>query len=61
MPQLKGYSRSEAIYLMKALGYKFEIDGYGYVTDQSIEAGKDVKPSDTIKITLSGKYEEVSH
>ena len=61
MPSLKGYSRSEAIYLMKALGYKFEIDGYGYVTDQSIAAGKDVKQSDTVKITLSGKYEEVSH
>ena len=61
MPSLKGYSRSEAIYLMKALGYRFEIDGYGYVTDQSIAAGKEVKQSDTVKITLSSKYEEVSH
>ena len=59
MPDLKGYSRSEAIYLMKALGYKFEIDGYGYVTGQSIEPGKDVSEN-TVKITLSEKYKEVS-
>lgn len=58
MPNLKGYSRSEAIYLMKALGYKYEIDGYGYVNDQSIEAGKDVGEN-VVKITLSEKYEEM--
>ena len=61
MPSLKGYSRSEAIYLMKALGYKFEIDGYGYVTGQSIPAGNVVKASDTVKITLSEKSKEVSN
>jgi len=59
MPDLNGYSRSEAIYLMKALNYKFEIDGYGYVTSQSIEKGKDVLENDIVKITLSEKYEEM--
>ena len=58
MPDLKGYSRSEAIYLMKALGYKYEIDGYGYVTGQSIEPGKDV--DNVVKITLSAKSEDVN-
>ena len=58
MPDLKGYSRSDAIYLMKALGYKYEIDGYGYVTGQSIEAGSDVGDN-IIKITLSEKYAEM--
>ena len=57
MPSLQGYSRSEAIYLLKALGYKFEIDGYGYVTGQSIESGKEVNDQ-TVKITLSEKYKE---
>lgn len=56
MPSLKDYSRSEAIYLMNALGFKYEIDGYGYVTDQSIPAGSEVK--DTVKITLKEKYNE---
>ena len=59
MPSLKGYSRGEAIYLMKALGFKYEIDGYGYVTGQSIEQGNEVKENDIIKITLSEKYEEI--
>ena len=52
MPDLKGYSRSEAIYLMKTLGYDYELEGYGYVIDQSIKAGAEVKNS-KIKITLS--------
>ena len=57
MPDLKGYSRSEVIYLMNTLGYKYELSGYGYVTDQSIKAGDMV--NGTVKITLSEKYEDV--
>lgn len=59
MPDLTGYSRSEAIYVMNALGYDSEIEGYGYVTSQSIKAGDDVG-SNKIKITLSPKYDEVN-
>ncbi len=54
MPDLKGYSRSEIIYLMKTLGYKYEIVGYGYVTDQSIKAGDNID-KETVKITLTEK------
>ena len=54
MPNLLGYSRSEAIYLMKTLGYKYELEGYGYVTDQSIKAG-DVVGDNVVKITLKEK------
>lgn len=57
MPDLSGYSRSEVIYLMKALGYKYEIDGYGYVTSQSVSAGSDVNDN-TVKIKLEGKISE---
>ena len=60
MPNLTGYSRSEAIYLMKALGYKFEIDGYGYVTGQSVVPGTDVG-NNVVKIALSSKYEEIKN
>ncbi len=57
MPDLTGYSRSEVIYLMKALGYDYQIDGYGYVTGQSIKAGEKISGR-TVKITLSEKYED---
>ena len=39
MPDIKNYSRSEVIYLMNALGYKYKLEGYGHVTSQSIKAG----------------------
>ena len=54
MPNLLGYSRSDAIYLMKTLGYKYELEGYGYVTDQSIKAG-DMVGDNVVKITLKEK------
>ena len=52
MPDLTGYTRSEVIYLMNTLGYVYEIEGYGYVTSQSIKAGEEVGDN-TVKITLS--------
>ena len=54
MPNLIGYSRSDVIYLMKTLGYKYELEGYGYVTAQSIKAGELVGDN-TVKITLNEK------
>ena len=54
MPDLTGYTRSEAIYLMKTLRYNYELEGYGYVTAQSIKPGETVGDN-TVKITLSAK------
>ena len=54
MPKLIGYSRSDAIYLMKTLGYDYELEGYGYVTAQSIKAGELVGDN-KVKITLNEK------
>ena len=54
MPNLLGYSRSDAIYLMKTLGYDYELEGYGYVTAQSINAGELVGDN-KVKITLNEK------
>ncbi len=56
MPNIIGYSKAEAIYLMETLGFNYEIDGYGYVTKQSIEAGTQV--TGKITITLEEKYKE---
>ena len=52
MPNIIGYTRSEVIYLMKTLGYKYELEGYGYVTAQSIKEG-DLVGDNTVKVTLS--------
>ena len=54
MPDLTGYSRSEAIYLMKTLGYKYELEGYGYVTSQSLSPGSNIDDN-VIKIKLEAK------
>ena len=54
MPNIIGYSRSDVIYLMKTLGYKYELEGYGYVTAQSIKEGE-IVGDNTIKITLNEK------
>lgn len=54
MPDLTGYSRIEAITLLDMLNVTYEIEGYGFVTEQSIEPGS--KLSDTIKLTLKQKY-----
>lgn len=51
MPDLNGYTRSEAIYLMKTLGFDYELEGYGYVIEQSIPPGQDVGDN-KIKIKL---------
>ena len=52
MPDLTGYSRSEAIYLLKALNINYELTGYGHVTAQSMKAG-DMVNGNTVQITLS--------
>lgn len=54
MPNLIGYTRSDAINMMKILGYKYELEGYGYVTSQSIKEGELVGDN-TVKLTLQEK------
>ena len=51
MPDLNGYTRSDAIYLMKTLNIKYEIEGYGHVIAQSIQPGEDINER-VVKITL---------
>ena len=56
MPNLIGYSRIEAIALLDLLEVEYELDGYGFVTEQSIKAGEQI--NDKIKLVLKQKYEE---
>ena len=48
MPDIMGYTRSEAIYLMKTLGIKYKIEGYGHVIAQSIPPLEDVNGREVI-------------
>ena len=56
MPNLVGYSRIEAISLLDLIDVEYELDGYGFVTNQSIKVGEQI--TDKLKLTLKQKYEE---
>ena len=56
MPNLVGYSRIEAIALLDLIDVEYELDGYGFVTEQSIKVGEQI--TDKLKLTLKQKYEE---
>lgn len=56
MPSLKGYSRIEAISVLNLLNIPYEIEGYGVVDSQSLEAGNSIGEG-TVKLTLKSKYD----
>ena len=56
MPDLLGFSRIEAIALLDLIDVKYEINGYGFVTEQSIKAEEQI--TDKITLTLKQKHKE---
>ena len=56
MPSLIGYSRLEAISLLNLINVDYEIEGYGFVTEQSIKVGETI--SDKIKLKLEQNIKE---
>ena len=56
MPNLIGFSRIEAIALLDLLDVDYEINGYGFVTEQSIKVGEAIQ--EKLKLTLEQKYED---
>ena len=56
MPSLIGYSRLEAISLLNLIDVDYEMEGYGFVTEQSIKAGE--KISDKVKLKLEQNIKE---
>jgi len=52
MPDMKGWSSSEATTLCRLLGIEYKVNGYGYVTEQSIAAGNDINQNTKITIKL---------
>lgn len=56
IPNLTGWSRGDVIHLCQLLNLKYEFEGHGYVTNQSIKAGTKLTGKETIKFTLKEKF-----
>lgn len=57
MPSIINWSRNEVIALFKMIDIPYEINGYGYVELQSIEAGTVITPDLSITVTLKETLE----
>lgn len=57
MPSIIGWSRKEALSLFELLNLPYQIEGYGYITSQSIEKDSIINPDTSIVVTLSGTLE----
>ena len=56
MPDITGWSRTDAISLFNMLNIDYNIEGYGYVVSQSISAGSEITKDLNIDITLQEKF-----
>ena len=53
MPNIKGYSQEQSTKLLKSLGLKYEYEGIGLISYQSIEPGDVISKGTTVKLKLS--------
>ena len=60
MPNIKDWTRSEVSTYCDFINLKVTFDGYGYVTNSSINSGTTIKEDDELEVILKNKYEEVS-
>ncbi|MBQ4031472.1 MAG: penicillin-binding protein [Bacilli bacterium] len=52
LPNMVGWSSSEATTLCRLLGIKYKISGYGFVKEQSVEEGTEITEDMELSITL---------
>ena len=57
MPEIKGWTRQDAIGLFKLVGMKYNIEGYGFVTEYSIKKGESINKESSINLSLGSKYD----
>ena len=57
MPNIIGWSRKDVIELCNVLEIKYEFEGYGYATNQSIQFGSKINENDILKVILSNKID----
>ena len=55
MPNIYGLSRKYITTLCDILNIKYEIEGYGYATSQSIAVGTKITGKEVLKVTLNSK------
>lgn len=58
MPSLSGWSKKEVEALMKLINVNYQMNGYGYVTNQSIEPGTVITNDIILTIDLKDNYVE---
>ncbi len=56
MPDIKGYSRSDALNLFELLNMNYTMNGYGFVSNQSIAPGTKIDSNSNITVDLLSKY-----
>jgi cell division protein FtsI (penicillin-binding protein 3) len=52
MPNVKGMTAKDAVFLLESLGYVVKIKGYGQVVYQSVKEGEDVEKGRLVQLTL---------
>lgn len=57
MPSLIGWTREEAESLFKLINHKYTIEGYGYITSQSIPKNTIINLEDTVNIICTKKHD----
>ena len=53
MPNVKGMTARDAVFLLEDMGYVVDINGFGKVIYQSVRAGEEIEKGRLIQITLS--------
>ena len=58
IPDVRGYSKEDATYLLKSIGIVPIFDGDGAVSAQDIDQGEVISKGTTVKLTLSSDYKD---
>ncbi|MBW6410906.1 stage V sporulation protein D [Clostridium weizhouense] len=58
MPDVRGYSKSDASKLLTSLGINITFDGDGIVTNQSVNQGEVITKGMSVKLTLNSDYKD---
>lgn len=56
MEDLIGWSKNDFLKYAQLLNIKYDIDGYGYIKEQSIKAGTVIKEDTKLEVKLENKY-----
>lgn len=57
MPEVRGLTLRDAVYMLESLGLKVNFSGYGRVVEQSMPKGKAIEKGQTVYITTSSERE----